>query len=127
MNFSKRLAYFFVGLFIGIFFVVYFLNAKAKSRGVAFCYFPNCRVLQELRKKPFEISKNAEMQLQTLSINKDDLKSFLTNGDVDFSKSNKPFNNGKLYVIEAETTQGENTIITVVNYKDKVVLENISH
>ena len=125
MKFKFRLAYYLFGLLLGTFFVVYFLGAKAESRGVEFCYLPNCRVLQDLRKKPLDISTEADAQLHEGWVNMDDIKKTLRYGDVDFSKSNQPYKKGKIYIIEGKNTQGEDITVTMINYSNKAVLEKV--
>jgi hypothetical protein len=125
MKFKFRLAYYLFGLLLGTFFVVYFLGAKAESRGVEFCYLPNCRVLQDLRKKPLDVSTEADAQLHEGWVNMDDIKKTLRYGDVDFSKSNQPYKKGKIYIIEGKNTQGQDIIVTMINYSEKAVLEKI--
>ncbi|MBD3723717.1 MAG: DUF4258 domain-containing protein [Flavobacteriaceae bacterium] len=125
MKFKFRFAYYLFGLLLGVFFVIWFLGAKAESKGVAFCYLPNCRVLQDLRKKPMDVTPKAQNILDESWVNLNDIKNTLQYGDVDFSKSNKAFKKGKVYVIEGKTIHNEEITITMVNYTDKVVLENI--
>lgn len=125
MKFKFRLAYYLFGLLLGTFFVVYFLGAKAESRGVEFCYLPNCRVLQDLRKKPLDVSTEADAQLHEGWVNMDDIKKTLRYGDVDFSKSNQPYKKGKIYIIEGKNTQGEDITVTMINYSNKAVLEKV--
>lgn len=125
MKFKFRLAYYLFGLLLGTFFVVYFLGAKAESRGVEFCYLPNCRVLQDLRKKPLDVSTEADAQLHEGWVNMDDIKKTLRYGDVDFSKSNQPFKKGKIYIIEGKNAQGEDITVTMINYSNKAVLEKV--
>jgi len=95
MKFSYRLAYYLGGLLLGTVFVVYFLQAKADARDVSFCYFPNCRVLQDLRSKPLEVSDSAKAIFEEKWVNMKDVKNCMEYGDVDFSISNKPFEHGK--------------------------------
>ncbi len=125
MKFKFRLAYYLFGLLLGVFFVVWFLGAKAEKRGVAFCYLPNCRVLQELRKKPLTISEEAQGILEEGWVDLNDVKLTLTYGDVDFSNSNKPFKNGKIYLIEGKNTKNQEITVKMINYTDKVTLETI--
>lgn len=125
MKFKFRLAYYLFGLLLGLFFVVWFLSSKAESRGVEFCYLPNCRVLQDLRKKPLKIEPTADSILKQDWIHLEDIRQSLKYGDVNFSESNKPYKKGKLYKIEGKTSHNEEIIITMVNYDTKVVLENI--
>lgn len=125
MKFKFRLAYYLLGLFIGVLGVAYFLSEKANSKGVEFCYFPNCRVLQDLRKKPLHISKKADSILALNWVCIDDIKISLNHGNVDFSQSNIAYKNGKKYLIEGQTSQHEKIIITMVNYSEKVLLDDI--
>ena len=125
MKFSYRLAYYLGGLLLGTVFVVYFLQAKAESRNVSFCYLPNCRVLKDLRSKPLEVSKKADSILHQNWVNLDDVKKCMEFGDVDFSISNKPFENGKIYFIEGKNVKGEPITVSMVNYEKKVVLSDI--
>ncbi|KIX22825.1 hypothetical protein SY27_03155 [Flavobacterium sp. 316] len=125
MKLKFRLAYYLFGLLLGIFFVIKFLGAKADAKGVEFCYLPNCRVLKELRNKPLDYSSEVKTILNENWISLEDIKKTLQYGDVDFSKSNKPYKNGKIYLIEGKTTKDENISVTVINYSSKVLLEKI--
>ena len=125
MKFSYRLAYYLGGLLLGTVFVVYFLQAKADARDVSFCYLPNCRVLQNLRSKPLEVSDKAQQTIAEKWVTLQDVKNCLQYGDIDFSSSNKPFENGKIYFIEGKNTKGEPIIVSMVNYEKKVILKDI--
>lgn len=125
MNLRYRLAFYLFGLSIGIVFVYYFMTKKAEASGVSFCYLPNCRVLKDIRSKPLKISDEAQKTLEEKWITLEDIKTSLQYGDVDFSKSNKPFENGNLYVIEGKTIENQNIIIEMINYNELVVLKDI--
>lgn len=126
MKFYQRLAFYLFGLLIGGIFVFYFLNAKADAKGVSFCYLPNCRVLKELRSKPFEYSISAEKNFTEGWISKEDIKNTLTYGDVDFDRSNIKVNNAKKYMVEGKTTQQIPIVLELHNYPKKVVLVTIT-
>lgn len=125
MKFKFRLAYYLFGLMLGVFFVVYFLGAKADAKGVEFCYLPNCRVLKDIRSKSFYYSEAATATLQEGWVTKEDVKACLTYGDIEFSKSNIPSKNGKLYIIEGKTSHNEEITLTVANSTTKATLETI--
>jgi hypothetical protein len=125
MKFQFRLAYYLFGLFLGGVFVMWFLKSKATNRGVEFCYFPNCRVLKDLRSKSLEIDSLAQQSLKDKWVTLEDIKQSLTYGDVDFEKSNEPYRKGKIYIIEGKTSKNEDITITMVNYPTKVLLEKI--
>jgi hypothetical protein len=125
MNLRYRLAFYLFGLMVGIIFVYFFMTKKAEASGVTFCYMPNCRVLQDLRSKPLEIDTVAAKKLEEKWVTLEDIRKSLEYGDVDFSKSNKPFEKGKLYVIEGRNTSNEEIIISMINYENRAVLKDI--
>jgi hypothetical protein len=125
MKFQFRLAYYLFGLLLGGIFVMWFLKSKATDRGVEFCYFPNCRVLKDLRSKSLEIDSLAQQSFKEKWVTLEDIKQSLTYGDVDFEKSNEPYRKGKIYIIEGKTSKNEDITITMVNYPTKVLLEKI--
>ena len=125
MKFQFRLAYYLFGLFLGVIFVIWFLKAKATDKGVEFCYLPNCRVLKDLRSKSLDIDSLAKQSLAEKWVTIDDIKQSLHYGDVNFDKSNKPYKEGKIYVIEGKTSKNEEITITMVNYTNTVLLEKI--
>ncbi len=125
MKFQFRLAYYLFGLLLGAVFVMWYLKSKATDRGVEFCYFPNCRVLKDLRSKSLEIDSLAKISLNEKWVTMEDIKKSLTYGDVDFEKSNEPYRKGKIYIIEGKTSNNEDITITMINYEHKVLLEKI--
>ena len=104
---------------------MWFLKAKVTDKGVEFCYFPNCRVLKDLRSKSLEIDSLAQKSLDGKWVTLEDIRNSLRYGDVDFSKSNEAYRKGKVYVIEGKTSNNEEITITMVNYSNKVLLEKI--
>jgi hypothetical protein len=125
MKFQFRLAYYLFGLLLGAVFVMWYLKSKATDRGVEFCYFPNCRVLKDLRSKSLEIDSLAKISLKEKWVTMEDIKKSLTYGDVDFEKSNEPYRKGKIYIIEGKTSNNEDITITMINYEHKVLIEKI--
>lgn len=125
MKFKFRLAYYLFGLLLGVFFVVYFLGAKADAKGVEFCYLPNCRALKDMRSKSFYYSDVAKETLKEGWVTTEDIKASMKYGDIDFGKSNIPSKNGKIYIIEGKTSQNESIILRVANSTSKATLESI--
>ncbi|MDT0539629.1 DUF4258 domain-containing protein [Croceitalea sp. P059] len=103
MAFLKRLGWYLVGLSIGIVFLTFFLKKKSEETGSEFCYFPNCRVLKDLRSKPIFYSDNVVPIFDKDSIM---WRSFFKDGSIDFGKSDTKATPCKLYFIE----NGEQTI-----------------
>lgn len=121
MKFYQRFAYYLVGLVMGCFFVALVLSGKDTRCN----YFPNARVLNDLRNKPFQYSIEASRKLSEDWIDTVDIKNTLTYGDVDFDKSNVTYEKGKIYIIEGQTTKKDTITLRVINYKNKAVLEDI--
>jgi hypothetical protein len=121
MKFYQRFAYYLVGFMIGIFFVSMVFSGKDTRCN----YFPNARVLNDLRNKPFNYSEVAIQKLAEKWIDTADIKNTLTHGDVDFDKSNVKFENGKLYIIDGKTTKNQLITLELVNYTDRVLLKDI--
>ncbi|MCL6461602.1 protein of unknown function [Flavobacterium micromati] len=121
MKFFHRFAYYLVGLVIGVFFVAMIFSGKDTRCN----YFPNSRVLNDLRNKPFYYSDKASFILAEKWIDTADIKNSLQFGDVDFDKSNIELKKGKLYIIEGKTLKNQEVILKVINYSDRAVLEDI--
>lgn len=122
MKLYQRFAYYFIGLAMGIFFVSLVLSGKDTRCN----YFPNARVLNDIRNKPFYYDTVASIQISKKIVDTSDIKNILTHGDVDFDKSNKPYEGGKLYVIEGKNKKNEEITLEVINYSEKAVLKNIN-
>lgn len=121
MKFVHRFAYYLVGLIMGLFFVAAIFSGKDTRCN----YFPNSRVLNDLRNKPFYYSDKASQILAEKWMDTTDIKNTLKFGDVDFDKSNTELKKGKLYIIEGQTTKKQEITLKVINYPDKAVLEDI--
>ena len=121
INIYQRFAYYLVGLVIGCFLVATVLSGKDTRCN----YFPNARVLNDLRNKPFEYDSLARVALNNKWIDTLDIKNTLTHGDVDFDKSNIKENGGKLYTVYGQTSKGVKITLLVINYSYKAVLKDI--
>ena len=121
MKFIHRFAYYLVGLVMGVFFVAMVFSGKDTRCN----YFPNSRVLNDLRNKPFHYSEKASQILAEKWVDTSDIKNSLKFGDVDFDQSNVVFKKGKLYVIEGKTVKNQEIILKVINYDNRAVLDDI--
>nr|WP_315141817.1 DUF4258 domain-containing protein [uncultured Flavobacterium sp.] len=121
MKFIHRFAYYFIGLIMGMFFVAMVFSGKDTRCN----YFPNARVLNDLRNKPFNYSDKASQTLAESWIDTIDIKNTLKFGDIDFDQSNVEVEKGKLYVIEGKTLKNQEITLKVINYSDKAVLQDI--
>jgi len=121
MNFISRLSYYLFGA-LGGSIIVYFVLSKKDTR----CsYFPNERVLNNLRTKSFHYSDAASKTLAEDWIDTIDVKNTLTLGDVDFDRSNTKMGSKKFYIIEGKTTKNQKIELTVENYENRAVLKEI--
>ncbi|HTG64747.1 MAG TPA: DUF4258 domain-containing protein [Flavobacterium sp.] len=122
MKFVQRFSYYLVGLVLGCFFVALVFSGKDTRCN----YFPNARVLNDIRNKPFEYSAKATQVLAEKWVDTADVRKTLEFGDVNFDKSDTDFGKKtKLYVIEGKTAKSIEIILTVKNEEGKATLENI--
>ena len=121
MKFSYRLSYYLFGFLVGCVFVFFVLNKK----NTQCTYFPNDRVLNNIRSKPFYYSDIASKELAEDWLDTIDVKNTLQYGDVDFSRSNLKISQGKLYTIIGKTTKNQPIEVIIENYEDKAVLRDI--
>ncbi|MBC7846180.1 MAG: DUF4258 domain-containing protein [Flavobacterium sp.] len=121
MKFVHRFAYYLLGLIMGCFFVAAVFSGKDTRCN----YFPNARVLNDLRNKPFQYSDKASQILNEKWIDTSDVKNCLKFGDVDFDKSNIAVGSGKLYIIDGKTVKNQEITLEVINYSEKAVLKDI--
>lgn len=124
MALLKRIGWYLVGLSIGLIFLVFFLKKKSEETGVEFCYFPNCRVLKDLRSKPFILTETAKSQMVSENLDTVVLKSFLRDGDVDFDRSDTQSVPCKTYYV-SKKLKGKNLSLEIKSCEDKVIVETL--
>tara|TARA_R110002020_G_scaffold21009_2_gene71240 strand:- start:65834 stop:66214 length:381 start_codon:yes stop_codon:yes gene_type:complete len=124
MAFLKRLGLFLVGLSIGIVFLTYFLKKKTQDTGTEFCYFPNCRVLKDLRSKPLHYSDEIKTAIENDQIDSTAIAHFLREGSIDFGKSDTKSVPCRTYLIEG-TVQDAERVLEVHNCPTKVLVQRL--
>jgi len=124
MAFLKRLGFYLIGLSIGLVFLFFFLKKKSDETGVSFCYFPNCRVLKELRSKPYTYSKQIDQMVADQTLDTLTIDYFMNEGDVNFKKSNTKNTTCKTYLIEGVVKEKLMTL-TVKNCDSTVLIDKI--
>jgi hypothetical protein len=124
MAFLKRLGFFLVGLSIGLVLLAFFLKRKAEGTGTEFCYFPNCRVLKELRSKPLGYSAPIREMMAGGKLDSTAIARFLKDGDVDFGRSNTKAQPCTIYFIEGSHEEKE-AVLEVQNCRDSVVISGL--
>ena len=125
MAFLKRLGFFLFGLAIGLVFLAIFLKKKSDETGVEFCYFPNCRTLKDIRSKPLSYSDEVLEIFKTGELDTLDIKNLLTQGNVDFGRSDTKAKDCKTYFIEGETKE-KVRVLKVKNCPETAVVQSIS-
>lgn len=121
MKFYVRFAYYMSGFIIGLFFLTMILNGK--NTGCS--YFPNARVLKDIRSKSLYYSNESKLILAQKWVDTADIRNTLTYGTIDFSKSNVKSKNGKLYVVSGKTSKNQAIIVNVINYEQRALVDKI--
>ncbi len=124
MAFLKRLGFFLIGLSVGLVFLMLFLKKKSEETGVEFCYFPNCRVLKDMRTKPLSYSDRIQQMIQDQKLDSTDIAFFLVEGDINFGKSDTKSVPCKTYFIEGFLND-KDAVLQVKNCTSKLVIEEI--
>ncbi|MCK5815117.1 MAG: DUF4258 domain-containing protein [Flavobacteriaceae bacterium] len=106
MNLFQRITYYGIGLIVGSVFV-YFVWGK---KGATFDYFPNARVLKDIKNDVREFSPEALEQMKSLELDSASISSILSNGSVDFKNSSPREKPCKMYVVDSES---EKNVITL--------------
>ena len=106
---------------MGLFFLFFFLNGKKASCD----YLPNDRVLKNIRTKKVHYSETVQKEMIDLKIDSLDIKYVLTNGDVDFGRSNTKSKPCRRYVISGTTSKNKDVEVTVKNCKEEALIETI--
>lgn len=113
MAFLRRLSWYLAGLSIGILCLAFFLKQKSGQNGINFCYLPNCRVLKDMRSKPLAFTP----QIPPTSRDTLRIQTLLTQGTIDFSKSDTHAQPCKTYHI-AHTLNNTTWTLHALNCKD---------
>lgn len=114
------------GLAVGIVILTFLLKKKTTETGTEFCYFPNCRVLKELRSKPISYSDSILDLLEEGVIDSSDIASFLRQGSVVFRESDTRSRPCTTYVIEY-TLKGKDAIIKTINCESLLQISQIEY
>lgn len=94
----KRIGFYLIGLSLGL----VILSFIFKEKNTEFCYFPNCRVLKDLREKPLTFGPEVAQLLDNSVISREQIDSVLVDGDVNFDKSDTKTSPCKTYYIDGE-------------------------
>ena len=115
-----------IGLTIGIIFLAFFLKKKTTETGAEFCYFPNCRVLKELRSKPLSFSQELQESVNRGEIDSLSIALFLKEGSVSFRKSESRAEPCPWYYINYEVG-GKEASLRATNCGSRVTLSDFGY
>lgn len=122
MDLVKRFIYFGVGLTIGVVFVFFIWDKKK----IQFDYLPNARVLKKLRTDTRFYSNTANEEMLKIGIDTADVTTILSEGTVDFKKSDPRGKPCKTFIVDGNTKDKNITIVVkrcdTISTIDKVLL-----
>ena len=122
MQFKRKLLYFGIGLFLGILMVKFFFG----GRDIQCSYFPNDRVLHDLRGKKRRIIKpEASENLRKIGVDTALVSQLLWEGEVDFAKSNTNNDSCNTYWIDFTGETAEFSSALFMNCDTTAILVEI--
>lgn len=119
MDFIRRLGIFLVGVSLGIVILAFFFKGKKTE----ICYFPNCRVLKDIRSKEIVFSENMNPEYKNL----EKIKAVFFTGDVDFSKSEIKKEACNIYYIKGQISPEETIVLKVENCFQKARIISVEN
>ncbi len=122
MSLLKRFVYYFGGLILGICFLYFFIGGSGASCEMD--YFPNARVLKNIRLKERTFSEDVLRELTRQQLDTAAISQLLDDGNVLFSESDTKRDSCNIYVIEGKVTE-KLLKITVENCNKKATVNDI--
>lgn len=121
MHLLKRIAFYLGGFSIGLVLLAFFFSGKKTSCA----YFPEARVLKQLRAKPYTLSSEAAASLATLKLDTTTINRILKVGDVDFGESETRREPCGHYVIYGDSPEGKTLALELENCSEKVKITSL--
>lgn len=124
MSLLKKIGFYLIGLSLGMIILTFIL----KGKNTEICYFPNCRVLKDIRSKELRHSESILKLMEQETLKPEDIREFLSEGNINFRKSETETSPCKTYYIEGELNE-KATALIVKNcdgYAEVVSLTEIS-
>lgn len=116
----KRIGYYLVGVVLGSLLVMVFFG----DRDLQCSYFPNDRVLSDLRKKEITFSPTAKCKWDCAELDSLAFDYILNNGEVDFSKSQTKEESQKAYYIQSKKFEKEFSVV-IENYDSTAIIVDV--
>lgn len=121
MHILKRVGYYLGGFSIGLILLAFFFSGKKTSCS----YFPQERVLKNLRIKPYTLGPTATRDLITMQLDTVTVNRLLQLGEVDFGASETRREPCGYYVIVGESEQGQPLKMEVENCEKEVMIVSL--
>jgi len=121
-SFLKRLGFYMGGLAIGIIILAFFVKGSGAS--CEFNYFPNARVLKDIRSKQRYFGPEIQQLLDNKVLDTLEISNILKYGDVNFSKSDVNATPCKIYYIDG-ILKNKDIELLVENCKNKTNIKSI--
>ncbi len=123
-GFGRRLRYYLIGVVLGTLVVYAMFGNRSDIR----CdYFPNARVLKNLRTKPMVMSDMAECQKACLELDSLDIKQIFAAGAVGFSESEPRKEPCGEYQLTTRLPDEREIVARVQNCDSTVVMLSLTH
>ncbi len=103
MKFLKKALFYLLGVGLGTMVVVFMFGDRDD---IQCTYFPNDRVLYDIRGKQMVIPADIQRQLDESSLDSADIQDMLTGGKVDFEKTDRGMDSCKTYWIDLNREDG---------------------
>lgn len=99
MKFIHRLGFYLGGFSIGLIILAFFLSGKKTSCD----YFPDARVLKDIRSKERVYSEDALKKMKMYQVDTSEISAILKRGDIDFGRSNTNLDSCNLYLVTGQS------------------------
>lgn len=122
MPFFRKLLYYLIGVGLGVLIVMFLFG----DRDFGCSYFPNDRVLSDLRKKELSIPEEVQSKMATSGLDTADIRVMLQEGTVNFDLVERGLDSCKSYWISLEKEaqkpfsalwQNCDSVVTVLDVK----------
>ncbi|TVZ51645.1 hypothetical protein [Dokdonia sp. Hel_I_53] len=122
MHLLKRIAFYLGGFSIGLILLAFFFSGKKTSCA----YFPEARVLKQLRAKPYTMTQDVTSSLTTLQLDTVTINRMLKVGDVDFGESETRREPCGHYVIYGDSPEGTTLKMELENCLEEVQIISLN-
>lgn len=122
MHILKRVGFYLGGFSLGLVLLAFFFSGKKTSCS----YFPQERVLKNLRIKPYTLSSEATQSLAIMDLDTVTINRLLQLGEVDFGESETRREPCGYYVIIGETEAGNTLKMELENCEETVTIVSLA-